>query len=63
MGEHRGTSAGGVCRLRERRMILIDAGAPQAEQVGVLLDTLCREDLDDMYVPPAIRLELSRRRR
>jgi hypothetical protein len=63
MGEWRGASAGGLCRLRARRMILIDAGAPPAEQVGVLLDALCRMDVEALFVPPAIRGELVRRRR
>jgi hypothetical protein len=64
MGERRGaTPAGGLCRLMSRRVILVDAGAPQAEQVGVLLDALCQLDAEDVFVPPAIRRELARRRR
>lgn len=63
MGGERGASAGGLCRLNSRRMIIIDRNAPRAEQVGVLLDSLCRSDLEALYVPPAIRAELDRRRR
>ncbi len=63
MGEGPGTSAGGLCRLHTRRMVLIDAGAPRVEQVGVLLDALGQLDLEAMFVLPLIRRMLSRRRR
>lgn len=63
MGEWRGASAGGLCRLHGRAVILVDAGAPPAEQVGVLLDALCQLDTESIFVPPAIRRELDRRRR
>jgi hypothetical protein len=63
MGESRGVSAGGLCRLRDRAVLLVDAGAPPAEQVGVLLDALCELDTESVFVPPAIRRELARRRR
>ncbi len=57
------SSAGGVCRLRSRRVVLIDAKAPAVEQVGVLLDALAQQDLELVFVPPAIRRELEGRRR
>jgi hypothetical protein len=56
-------SAGGLCRLKSRRIILIDSRSPLAEQVGVLLDVLEQMDLEAIYVPPAVRRELECRRR
>jgi hypothetical protein len=63
MTERPGASAGGLCRLRTQRLVLIDAGAPAVEQVGVLLDALGQLDLEAMFVPPLVRLLLARRRR
>lgn len=57
----RGSSVGGLCRLQARQVIIVDARAPIAEQVGVLLDVLAGQDLEAIFVPPAIRADLERR--
>ena len=59
----RRSSAGGLCRLRSQLLVLIDEGAPRVEQIGVLLDALSQFDVEAMFVPPMLRLELARRRR
>ena len=56
------SSAGGLCRLRERRVIMIDSRAPLVEQVGVLLDALRDQDLEGLFIPPALRRDFERRR-
>ena len=61
MEDRPGATAGGLCRLRARRMVLVDAGAPPVEQVGVLLDALSQLDLEAMFVPPLVRRLLARR--
>ncbi len=35
-----GRSAGGLCLLRGRRLVLLDSGAPLVEQVGALAEAL-----------------------
>jgi len=62
MKEDRGSAAGGLCRLRGRTIIIVDSKAPQAEQVGVLLDALSELDTDSVFVPPLIREALAKRR-
>ena len=56
------SSVGGLCTLRSRQIILVDSRAPITEQVGVLLDSLAQLDIETIYVPPAVREALSRRR-
>lgn len=58
----RGSSVGGMCRLHGREVMLVDAHAPVAEQVGVLLDALSGRDIEAIFVPPTIRSDLERRR-
>ena len=62
MSQDRAAVAGGLCRLRGRTMVIVDAKAPLAEQVGVLLDALSELDTDTVFVPPLIRRALARRR-
>lgn len=56
------SSAGGLCRLRDRLVLIVDRRAPPAEQAGVLLDALATLDLGSVFVPPAIRRKLERRK-
>ncbi len=46
---------GGICAVRGRRVVLVDARAPLADRVGVLAGVLASFDLSDMYVPPQVR--------
>ena len=63
LGRHRGATSGGRCRLHEQTLIIVDANAPAVEQVGVLLDALSQLNVESLFVPPALRRELRRRRR
>lgn len=63
MIDDRWSSVGGLCRLQSRQMIFVNAGAPRIEQIGVLLDALGQMNLEALFVAPAVRRELMRRRR
>ena len=46
---------GGLCRIRGRQAVLVDAGLAPAERAAVILGALARFDLDAVYLPPAVR--------
>ena len=56
-----GPSAGGMCLLRGRRVVLLDALAPLPERVEVLCEALSELDLDTVFLPPALRARILRR--
>ena len=47
--------AGGLCRLRDRRFVILNEQASTAEKVRVLAGVLRRFDLTGHYVLPALR--------
>lgn len=54
--EKRGRTAGGLCRVRGRQVILVDANSPLPDQVGVLAEALGRLDLSSLTLPPELGL-------
>jgi hypothetical protein len=48
--------AGGMCWVRGRQLILLDANAPVVERTATLAEALCTVDLEDLYVAPEARL-------
>jgi hypothetical protein len=46
---------GGLCRIRGRALILIDASLPIAERISVLAEALSAFDVGSIYVPPVVR--------
>jgi hypothetical protein len=56
-----GPSAGGLCRLRGIPVVLLDGLAPMHERIGVLCDALAHFDLEDFFLPPALRAMLQAR--
>ncbi len=50
----------GSCRLRERRVILLDRALPLPAQIDVLLDELGGQPLDDTYLSPLARQLIER---
>jgi hypothetical protein len=56
-----GPSAGGLCVLRGKPLVLLDALAPLPERVDVLCEALSGFDLDSMFLPPALRARLQGR--
>jgi hypothetical protein len=53
---------GGLCRLRGQPLILVDAGLPLLDKIGVLSEALASFDLEAIYVPPVLRARLESNR-
>lgn len=52
----------GVCRIGDRRVILLDRALSPADHVEVLCAVLAGQDLESVFLSPALRARLSRRR-
>ena len=48
-------SKGGLCRLKEDKVVIIDTTLNLSEKIDVLSDALSQFDLEDIYMPPAVR--------
>ncbi len=48
-------SKGGFCRLKEDKIVIIDTTLNLSEKIDVLADALSQLDLEDIYMPPAVR--------
>jgi hypothetical protein len=46
---------GAVVVLRGKRVVFVPAGALPAKKVGILARALAREELEDVYLLPAVR--------
>jgi hypothetical protein len=55
----RSSSRGGSCILNGRRVVVVDRGAPVADQVGVLVRALADMNLSATYVPRLLRRRAS----
>ena len=52
----------GACRVRGADVIFVDRGLPPEERVQVLLDGIARHDVETVYLSPALRRLIERRR-
>ena len=50
-----GTSAGGICKLRGKRLILLDAAASVPERAAALASALSDLDHERVYLAPGAR--------
>jgi hypothetical protein len=50
----------GTCVLRGRRLVFLDRTAPAGERCAALLEALRGEDLEGVFIPPAVRHRLDR---
>jgi len=48
-------SKGGMYRLKEDKAVVIDCNLNLSEKIDVLADALRQFDLEDIYMPPAVR--------
>ena len=48
-------SKGGIYRLKEDKAVIIDCNLNLSEKISVLADALSQFDLEDIYMPPAVR--------
>jgi hypothetical protein len=46
---------GGHCRLKGKRLLIVDRRLPLPEKILLFLDVLRQQDLEGMFVPPVIR--------
>ncbi|WP_394826934.1 hypothetical protein [Pendulispora albinea] len=53
---------GGLCWVHGRPIVMIDAGAPVLDKIGVLAAALARFDIEALYVPPVLRQRIDQRR-
>jgi len=54
-GLAKGRSCGGLCRVRGRPIILLDANLGPRDHVATLAQALATFDLDAIYLPPLVR--------
>jgi hypothetical protein len=53
---------GGLCWLRGEPVVVMDAGLPLVDKIGVMAQALAAFDLEAIYVPPLLRAKISRAR-
>ncbi|MCX8037062.1 MAG: hypothetical protein N3D11_08475 [Candidatus Sumerlaeia bacterium] len=51
----KGEMRGGLCRLRDRWQIIINAELNDEEKADVLAESLAQMNLDAVFIPPRIR--------
>ncbi len=54
---------GGLCRIKDRWMVILNKGAPVDERVETLASALATRDLEDTFLPPDVREMVEQARR
>jgi hypothetical protein len=54
---------GGLCKVHGHRLVVMDAGLPLVDKIGVVAEALSHLDIEAIYVPPLLRAKIERRRR
>ena len=54
---------GGLCWVRGVTTVMLDAGAPTIDKVGVLAEALSYFDIQALYVPPLLRQRIALRKK
>lgn len=54
---------GGLCWVRNVPTVMLDAGAPLIDKVGVLAEALSHFDVEALYVPPLLRQRIALRKK
>jgi len=47
--------SGGLCRIRDKQVIIVNMKAPVGEKIQTLIQALRRFDLGNIYLKPALR--------
>ena len=47
--------SGGLCRIRDKQVIIVNMKAPVGEKIQTLIQALRRFDLSNIYLKPALR--------
>ena len=53
---------GGLCWVHGHPIVMLDAGAPVLDKIGVLAAALARFDIEALYVPAVLRQRIDQRR-
>lgn len=62
--EHLGGGGGGLCRLRGKAVVFVDLDADVATQISRCLEALAQmPEVDERFLPPAIREQVEQLRR
>jgi len=48
-------SDGGLCRVGRRRVLMVNRRLPVLERIDLLARTLPLDELDNVFIPPAVR--------
>lgn len=56
-----GEFAGGICRLGDRRIFLINRSLPTVEKINVLCRGLAQLDISSVFILPEIRARIESR--
>ena len=54
-------SKGGLCRLKEDKLVIVDSNLHLSEKIDILADALSQFNLEDIYMPPAVRKILAKK--
>lgn len=54
---------GGLCRVHGQPIVVMDAGLPLIDKIGVVAEALSHFDIEAIYVPPILRASIERRKR
>lgn len=54
--------ASGLCRVGEERLFIMDKRLPVREKIDILAECLAGQELDEVYIVPAVRERLQRYR-
>jgi hypothetical protein len=57
-GEGLLSGRGGLCWVRGRPLVVMDASLPVPDRIAVLSRALARFDLDSVFVPPLVRAHI-----
>ncbi|MBN2343246.1 MAG: hypothetical protein JXX29_23015 [Deltaproteobacteria bacterium] len=53
-------SDGGVCRVQEEKLLIINSSAPADQRCHVILHALQAIELNDKFIPPIVRQMLTK---
>ncbi|MFB3924513.1 MAG: hypothetical protein ACE14T_00535 [Syntrophales bacterium] len=53
---------GGLCRIKDENVIIINSKAAVKDRIRVLIDVFSRFDLNNIYIRPALREMLERQK-
>ena len=55
VNEESNVARGGLCRIREKKVVLVDSRLCSSERCRVLAEALSAFDLSTVFIPPAVR--------